>query len=89
MAEQRRPGTTWITGLNAGHGEDRLTEWRVSMMEGGGGGGGGCWRGDDVRVGLRCRTEDGGGLEVRGKGRGGWWDKRVGTTKQRSKSRVM
>lgn len=53
------------------------------------GGGGVCLRGDDVRVGLRCRTEDGGGLEVRGKGRGGWWDKRVGTTKQRSKSRVM
>lgn len=25
----------------------------------------------------------GGGLEVRGKGRGGWWDERVGTTKQR------
>lgn len=28
--EEEKPGSTWITGLNGGHGEDRLMEWRVS-----------------------------------------------------------
>lgn len=45
--KERRP--TWKTGPNAGRGEDRLTERRVSMMGGGGLG----WRVGGWAIGKR------------------------------------